>query len=130
MFGDSSQNVFCAVEFLRARLSSSHKTLIPFIFGKAHVAPMKVLFIPKLELQASLLLTRLKDDILKAPTVKTNQVYMWTDNTTVLQWLNSSDKLPVFVANRVGEILESTRIGEWHHFLSGDNPPDTGTLIA
>ena len=102
MFGDSSQDVFCAVGFLRARLSSSHKTQISFIFGKARVAPMKALSIPKLELQAALLATRLKDDILTALTVSVNHVYMWTDKTTVLQWLNSTEKLPVFIANRVG----------------------------
>ena len=69
MFGDSSQDVFCAVGFLRARLSSSHKTQISFIFGKA-------LSIPKLELHAALLAKRLKDDILTAPTVSINHVYM------------------------------------------------------
>ena len=142
MFGDSSQDVFCAIGFLRAQLSSSHKSSQNFfcaagilrarlssshIFGKAHVAPMKALFIPKLELQAALLATRLKDDILTGLTVFINHVYMWTDSTTVLQWLNSTVKLPVFVANRVGEILESTTIDEWHHVLSGDNPADTGT---
>ena len=101
MFGDSSQDVFCAAGFLRARLSSSHKTQISFIFGKARVAPMKALSIPKLELQATLLATRLKNDILTALTVSVNHVYMWTDKTTVLQWLNSTEKLPVFIANRV-----------------------------
>ena len=88
---------------------------------------MKALSIPKLKLQAGLIATRLKDDILTALSVSINHVYMWTDSTTVLQWLNSSDKFPVFVANRVGEILESTTINEWHHVLSGDNPADTGT---
>ena len=112
MFGDSSQAVFCAVGFLRARLSSSHKTQISFNFGKARVAPMKALSIPKLELQAALLATRLKDYIVTALTVSINHVYMWTDSTTVLQWLNSTEKLPVFVANHVGEILESTTIDE------------------
>ena len=66
MFADSSQDVFCAVGFLRARVSSSQKTQISFIFGKAPVAPMNALSIPKLELQAALLATRLKDDILTA----------------------------------------------------------------
>ena len=88
---------------------------------------MKALSIPKLELQAALLATRLKDDILTALTVSINHAYMWTDSTTVLQWLNSTEKLPVFVANRVGEILESAPIDDWHHALSGNNPADTGT---
>ena len=127
MFGDSSQDVFCAVGFLLMLQSNSHKTQTSFIFGKARVAPMKALSKPKLKLQAALPATRLKYDILKALTVNINQVYMWTDKTTVLQWLNSGDKLSVFVANRVGEILESTSIDEWHHVLSGDNPADSGT---
>ena len=52
---------------------------------------------------------------------------MWTDSTTILQWLNSNSKLPVFVANRVSEILESTTIDERLDVPSGDNPADTGT---
>ena len=53
---------------------------------------MKALSIPKLELRAALLATRLKDDTLKARIVKINHVCMWTVSTTVLQWLNTSDK--------------------------------------
>ena len=88
---------------------------------------MKALSIHKLELQASLLATQLKDDILKPLTVEMNHVYMWVEGTTVLHCLNSNDKLPVFVANRVGEILKSTTIDEWFYVMSGDNPADTGT---
>ena len=88
---------------------------------------MKALFMPKLEFQADLLAARLKDDILNALNVCMNHVYMWRDSTTVLQWLNSTEKLPVFVANRVGEILEMTTIDEWNHVLSGVNAADTGT---
>ena len=79
MFGDSSQDVFCAVGFLLARLSSSHKTQISFIFGKARVALLKALSIPKLELQAALLATRLKDDILAALIVSINHSCLHVD---------------------------------------------------
>ena len=77
--------------------------------------------------QAALLATHLKDDMLTALTVNINQVYMWTDSTTVLQWLNSSDKLPALLANRVGEILESTTLDKWHHVLMDVNPANTDT---
>ncbi|XP_063727512.1 uncharacterized protein LOC134855063 [Symsagittifera roscoffensis] len=88
---------------------------------------MKALSIPKLELQAALLATRLKEDVLKALTIPVSNTFMWTDSTTVLQWLNSGSKQPTFVANRIGEILESTNVDQWFHVLSGDNPADTGT---
>ena len=41
--------------------------------------------------------------------------FMWTDSSTVLQWLASADKQPVFVANRVAEILETTTIDQRFH---------------
>ena len=127
MFGDSSQNVFCAVAFLRARLASSHQTELAFVFGKTRVAPMKAISIPKLEFQAALLGTRLKEEILKGLSFKFTDIFMWTDSNTVLQWLNACNKLPVFVGNRTCEILESTTTDQWHHILSGDNSADTGT---
>ena len=76
MFGDSSQDVFCAVAFLRALLASSHQTELAFVFGKARVAPMKALSSPKLELQAVLLATRLKEKILKGLFFKVTDIFM------------------------------------------------------
>ena len=117
MFGDSSDEVFFAVAFLGARVKTSLETQVAVVFGKARVAPMKALSIPKLELQAALLATRLKEDILKALTIPVSNTFMWTDSTTVLQWLNSGSKQPTFVANRIGEILESTDVGQWFHVV-------------
>ena len=109
MFGDNSQDIFSAVAFLRARVTTptgEEKTELAFVLGKARVAPMKVMTVPKLELQAALLASRLKREIARALFVTINQVYMWTDSTTVLQWINSNEKQQIFVANRVCEILE------------------------
>ena len=58
IFGDSSQYIFSAAAFLRARvktLTSEEKTELAFVLGKARVAPMKEMTVPKLELQAALL---------------------------------------------------------------------------
>ena len=88
---------------------------------------MEVMTITMLELQAALLAARLKQDICRALTVHVNKVYMWTDSTTVLQWLNSTSKQPTFVANRVREILEHSSVDEWNHVASSDNPADAGT---
>ena len=88
---------------------------------------MKALSIPKIELQAALLATRLKEEVLKGLTFKVTDIFMWKDSTTVLQWPTSCNKLRVFVGNRTGEILDSTTTDQWHPILSGDNPADTGT---
>ena len=45
----------------------------------------------------------------------------------MLQGLHSHEKQPVFVANRVAEILELTTADEWYHVQSTDNPADAGT---
>ena len=130
MFGDSSQDVFSAVAFLRGKRSGNNEhgtTELAFVFGKARVAPMKALTIPKLELQAALLAARLRNEIERALTLRISKSFMWTDSTTVLQWLHSLDKQPVFVANRVAEILELTTVDEWNYVPSSDNPADAGT---
>ena len=129
VFGDSSQDVFSSVAFLRAKVKSESQecTEIAFVLGKARVAPMKCLTVPKLELQAALLATRLKVDITKALKIPLSRVFMWTDSTTVQQWLGSLDKQPIFVANRVPEILESTTVDQWFQVSIADNPADAGT---
>ena len=129
MFGHSSQEV-SAVAFLltQSHTSKGSKTEHAFILGKAHVEPMKVMTIPKLELQAALLVSRLKQDACRAFTMHVNKVFMWTDSTNVLQWLNSRSKQPIFIENRVCEILEHTSVDEWNHVTSSDKPADACTL--
>ena len=130
MFGDSSRDNFSAVAFLRARVTTPTgkvKTELAFDLGKARLAPMKVMTVPKLELQAALLAARLKREIMQALAVSVNQVFMWTESTTVLQWINSNEKQPIFGANRVCEILEYTSVDQWNHVATKDNPADAGT---
>ena len=88
---------------------------------------MKVMTIPKVELQAALLTARLKQDICWAPTAHVNKVFMWTDSTTVSHGLNSPSMPPIFIANSVCEILENTSVDEWNQVASSDNPADAGT---
>ena len=115
MSGDSSRNAFSAVAYLRAKVSNNRATTteLAFVFEKLRVAPMKAITVPKLELLAALLAARLRDEVQTALTITVERTLMWTDSTTVLQWLHSIR--PVFVANRVAEILELTTFAEWNH---------------
>ena len=129
VFGDSSQDAFSAVAFLRGKLINDHGvvTQLAFVFGKARVAPMNALTVPKLELQAALLAARLRDEVLCALSLTIDRTFMWSDSSTVLQWLTSIEKQPTFVAKRVGEILELTTDDEWHYVSTAHNPDDAGT---
>ena len=77
-----------------------------------------------MELQAATLAVRMKDEIQQALTVHVERTFMWTDSTTVLQWLLSIDKKPVLVANRVTEILEVITYDELNHVPTVENPAD------
>ena len=129
VFGDSSEEAFGAVAFLRAQLPRDGvlETQVAFVFGKGRVAPMKIITIPKLELQAALLAARIKKHVEDSLEYEVGNVFMWSDNSTVIQWLHSTEKQPVFVANRVNEILELTTVDQWNHVASANNPADAVT---
>ena len=103
MFEDSSQDIFGAVALLRGKVNTGNScsTEIAFVFGKARVAQTKALTIPNLELQAALLAAILRNGVQRALTLQIEGTFVWTDSTTVLQWLNFLGENLVFVANRV-----------------------------
>lgn len=50
---------------------------------------------------------------------------LWSDSTIALCWIKTPPHtLKTFVANRVGEILESTQSCEWRHVPTLNNPAD------
>ena len=127
VFGDASEDAFCAVAH-SVVAEKAGEQLVRFIVGKTRVTPMKHHTKPKLELMAALTASRLKDPIIREHSIKLQIVFIWNDSTTVLQWLQNSDKSqPTFVANRVAEILDSSTVDEWRHILGGNNPADLGT---
>ena len=88
MFGDSSQDVLSAVGLLTAQVTSTSGEILTelvFVLGKARVAPMRILTVPKLELQAALFAARLKREICRALTVIVDKVFMCIDGTIILQ---------------------------------------------
>ena len=88
---------------------------------------MTCLTISKLELQAALLASGWRQEVQRAVSLNIERCFRWTDSKTVLQLLHSLGKQPVFIANRVTEILELTTVDEWNHVPTGDNPADAGT---
>ena len=82
----------------------------------------------KLELQAALLVARSKREICRALTVTVDEVFMLTDSTIVLQWINpQTNKHAIFIAYHVSEIVEKTSVDQWNKVALCDNPADAGT---
>ena len=127
VFGDASEDAFCAVSYVVITKPDGDR-LIRLIVGKTRVAPMKHHTIPILALMAAVTANRIKDLILKEHRISFASINLWSDSTTVLQWLrNSHKKQPTFVANRVAEILDSSTVDQWRHIVGADNPADLGT---
>lgn len=101
---------------------------LSYVIGKPRVAPIKYMTIPKLELQAAMTAVRLKNTLVLEHRLNIDSIIFWSDSSTVIQWIkNSTKKQPVFVANRVAEILESTSVDQWRHVPGEQNPADYGT---
>ena len=124
IFADASLDAMCIVAYCRDQQTGE----IAYVVRKCRVAPMKQQSIPRLELKAAMFGTRLKQLIVDEHDVGIERTFFWTDSTTVLQWLHGVDKKePVFVANRVAEILDSSTIDQWRHVEGTLNPADIGT---
>lgn len=125
-FMDASDTAFACVVYLR--YIDDGKPKCSLMGGKSKVAPVKVMSIPRLELQAAVLGTRLMQSILQSHQIQIPQRFMWTDSTTVLHWIHSDTrKYRPFVAFRIGEILEKTEPYEWRYVPSSENVADEAT---
>ena len=128
VFVDSSEKAFAACAYFRFESQMTGKVRIVFVMGKCRVAPIKPLTIPKLELQAAVLGTRLASCILKEHRYRPSEVHFWTDSTTVLNWIyNTTSRHPIFIASRVAEIQDSTMPKQWHHVPGKLNVADEGS---
>ena len=98
-----------------------------FLIGKCELDPFNQISIPKLELEAAVIGVRLLSTIMKESSFHITRSTLWTDNQVVLDWLSTNKKQPVFVANRLREILASTDAYQWNHVTTKEDPADHGT---
>lgn len=88
------------------------------------MAPLKILTLPRLELSAALLLSKLIAVIKRSLKIKIDSIHLWSDSTALCRIKTSPCNLQTFVANRVAEIQELTDISSWRHVPSKENPAD------
>lgn len=123
-FADASMKAYGACIYMRTTDKDGNITC-QLVCAKSRITPIKVISIPRLELCAALLLSRLMSMIIPALNISVSKRYFWTDSTVTLAWLAAdSCKWKTFVANRVSEIHTLTNRLEWGHVKSYDNPAD------
>ena len=121
-FCDSSERAYGACLYIR---STNTKTSCVLLCSTSKVAPLKQLTIPRLELCAATLLSKLYKKAIRALNIIIHESYLWTDSSIVLTWIQGPpNKWKTFVGNRVALIQEETLGTTWRHVPSQSNPAD------
>ena len=118
IFCDASEMAYATVAYV---LESGMRPRL--LVSKTRVRPLKVITLPRLELQAAVLGARLccqiKEHIGEFETV------LWTDAEIVLNWIQSeSTDYKSFTANRISEIQSTTSPRGWQWVPGSQNPAD------
>ena len=123
-FSDASESGYGSVSYL-CMVNKSGKRHVAFMVGKARVAPLKQMTIPRLELTAAMLSVKV-DKMLKAELLFPMEASMfWTDSQSVLKYIaNETTRFQTFVANRISMIRDNTKVDQWHYIDSKQNPAD------
>ncbi|XP_046803770.1 uncharacterized protein LOC124419201 [Lucilia cuprina] len=91
VFVHASEDAFGAVSYWRS-LNAHNKIKVSLVAAKSRCAALKIVSIPRLELQAAILGTRLMVTILKEHSVKISRIICWSDSTTVINWIGSESR--------------------------------------
>jgi transposase InsO family protein len=126
-FSDASERAYGSCTYLKC-IHKSGETQITLMLSKSKIAPLKVISIPRLELQAAVLSAKVNAMCLKELDFEISASIFWVDSEIVLKYIKSETKrFHVFVANRVSLIRSLSHPDQWN-FVPGDqNPADALT---
>ncbi|XP_039969979.1 uncharacterized protein LOC120781825 [Bactrocera tryoni] len=103
-FCDASQLAMAAAIYVTVHSASGEK-LTTLLCAKTKVAPLKRLTIPRLELSAALLLSKLITYVKATLQVDAQSTTLWTDSLVTLTWIRShASRWKDYVRNRVVNI--------------------------
>jgi len=123
-FADASQLAMAAVVYIRVEMQN-YDVQVTLACAKTKVAPLKKLTIPRLELNAALMLSRLVISVQNALNMKENSIFLWSDSSVILTWITSHPaKWKDYVRNRVTFIQEVLPSARWCYVPGKENPAD------
>lgn len=122
-FADASERAYAAVVYLRT-CNEKGQVEVRLVAAKTKVAPLKQVTLPRLELCAATLLTRLVAHLLLVLELSV-PTHLWSDSTVALSWIQAHTATwKTYVANRVSEIQTTLPEARWHYVPGKDNPAD------
>ena len=93
--------------------------------AKSRLAPIKSITIPRMELSAAVVATRLDSMIRQEIDLKINQSQFWTDSTCVLGYIkNDERRFQTFIANQIATICDVSVPAQWHYVDTKSNLAD------
>ncbi|XP_028406775.1 uncharacterized protein LOC114529217 [Dendronephthya gigantea] len=93
--------------------------------GKSRLAPIKPVTIPRMELSAAVVATKLDLITRQELSFPIDESFFWTDSTCVLRYIENQDKrFQTFVANRVAAIHNASSPAQWSYINTELNPAD------
>ena len=93
--------------------------------GKARLAPIKAVTVPRLELPAATVSVWLGEIIKKGLDDKAETTQYHTDSVTVLRYIaNDEKRFHVYVANRVELIRNLSDPNQWRYVNTKEKPTD------
>ena len=128
IFTHACASAYGAVAYFRCKYQGKFKC--SFIMSKARLTPMieKQLTILRIELQAAVLGCRMRSVIIEETKCQFKAVYLWTDSKIVINYLkNETTNFGVFIAHRINEIHNNSKVSEWHYVSTKDNIADNLT---
>ena len=127
IFCDASSVAYGVVAYIKLTNLENKETKCSFILAKSWLSPLKekILSIPRLELQATVLGAIIKLTIIEQVDFQTD---LYSHSKVTLNCIcNSYRKFPPFVMNQLNEIRTNTGIKKWKYIPGDLNPADMCT---
>ena len=126
-FCDASLTGFGCCIYVRF-VDENGEVKVSFVTSQSRISPISKPTIPKLELQAAVLLSKCVHNIVEvlSSSYVINWVHLYSDSTITLSWIHSQKSLVPYVKRRVDTIsyLTSSFPFHWHHISGVNNPAD------
>ena len=123
-FSDASSSGYGQCTYLRI-IDDQNNICCCLVMAKSRVSPLKTVTIPRMELAAAVVSTKISNILREEMTYRVQKEYFWTDSKIVLAYLmNDERRFHVYVANRISQIKSASEVDQWHYVSGIDNPAD------